>query len=109
MASQEPFSTSLGDICHGIDSLTDSDLRENAGLGLLLDWQLVNFLAKQEYQLVRQSFTWKDDEVLMVVKVVKDDTPYVVFVSRQSPISCMRTFVRKMRDGSVSFYPDKYA
>jgi hypothetical protein len=109
MVAQEPFGVSLADVVAGLEGMSEMDMREYAAVGLLLDWQMVNFLRKAGWTLCRQSFTWRDDEVLMVLKVLVDDTPYVVFVSRQSPIHCVRTFVRKMNEGSVPLYPDKFA
>ena len=109
MGAQEAFSVSLCKISDVVEDLGEADLLELAGLGSLLDWELVKFLAKSGWSLCRLSFTWKDEEVLLVVKVLVDDTPYVAFVSRQNPISCVRTLVRKMNAGDLAIYPDKYA
>lgn len=109
MARQEAFSQSLCEISDVVEQLTAQDQLEMAALGCLIDWELVKFLDRVGWSLVRQSFTWKDDEVLLVLKVMVDELPYVVFVTRSSPIHCMRTFVRKMKEGSITLYPDKYA
>jgi hypothetical protein len=62
-----------------------------------------------EWRLLRLSLSFKDDETLLVVKLLIDGTQYVVFVSRPSPMDCVRTFLRKFRDRTVALHLDKYA
>lgn len=108
MAGQAAFSVSLCDYSSTVSKLDSQDASEYAAFGLLVDWELVNFLGKAGYQLCRLSFTWKVDEVLMVVKLMKDDLPYVVFISRSSPTGCIRTLLRKLESDELNLYPDKY-
>ena len=108
MAAQEPVSVRLSDFSASVAGMSPEAVLETAALGSLLDWELVNFCADHGARLVRQSFTYKDDEVLMVIKAVRDDLPYVVFISRQSPRGCVSTFIRKAEAGTLNWYPDKY-
>lgn len=103
------FGVSLADCSEVVSNLSSDDRDEYAGLGALVDWELVKFMTRAGWSLLRLSFTYKADEVLLVVKVRVDDTQYVVFVTRESPISCMRTLVRKLREKTLALYPDKYA
>lgn len=109
MESPQNVNVSLFDVSPTTRKLSPEDSAEMAAFGMLVDWELGQLAGRQDWVLRRQSFTWKEDEVLLVVKVEVDELPYVVFVSRSSPISCMRTLVRKMRAGTLKMYPDKYA
>jgi hypothetical protein len=109
MSTNSPFEVPLIDLTPEVRAMTPPEQFELAAFGQLLDWRLTQFLGSEGWALVRLSFTWEEDQVLMVLKVRVADIPYVVFVSRQSPIGCVRTLVRKMRAGSVGLYPDKYS
>ena len=109
MSSPGSFSTSLSRVSEALHDLDEQSVSEMAGLGLLVDWELAKFFRRIDWVLVRQSFTFKEDEVLMVVKIIADQTPYVVFISRPSPIGCMRTLIRKMNEGTLQLFPDKFA
>lgn len=98
----------LSEVSEVASSLAPDDLVEMAALGSLVDWELVKFLGRSSWALLSLSFRWKEDEVLMVIKVRVDEAQYVVFVSRPSPMGCMRTLVRKMGSGTIPLYPDKY-
>lgn len=91
------------------EQLEPSVRLEMARFGLLVDWELVKLMSSKDWELVRLSFTWKDDEVLMVVKLISQGVPYVVFIGRQSPTHCMKTLVRKAREGTLMLYPDRFA
>lgn len=109
MSSDVKNGLSLVEVSEALVHMAVDDRDEMAALGLLLDWELVKFLERQGWSLLSLSFKWRDDEVLLVVKLLIDSTQYVGFVSRQSPISCVRTLVRKMRSKTLAFYPDKFA
>jgi len=93
----------------GISNLKAEDRDRAAAFGLMIDWKLVKLLADHEYELLRLSFTFKEDEVLMVTKVRQEGTQYVVFVSRRDPMGCMQTFVRRLTEDTLKIYPDRFA
>ena len=109
MAQQDRIVVELARYVDSVGKLDPGAVLEMAAFGALLDWEIVNFLADVGLELVRLSFTFKEEETLLVVKVREDGLPYVVFVSRPTPIACVRTFVRKVTNGDLSKYPDRYA
>lgn len=66
---------------------------------------LVNF----GLELTGMNFRQSEDEVLLVLKVVEDDLPYVVFLSGLSPRGCVVRLLLKLDRGTLRKYPDKYA
>lgn len=108
MQTPKNSTTKLAEVSKSAKILSTEDRLEMAAFGALIDWELVNLLGDEGWVMLSQSFRWRDDEVLMVVKMRIDQTQYVVFVSRQSPMDCVRTLVRKMRAGTVAMYPDKF-
>lgn len=109
MPNNDAFRTLLASFSTVTAKLSSEDLQEAAAMGSLVDWELVKLMSRADWELVRLSFTWKDDEVLMVLKVNVNEIPYVVFVSKESPTGCMRTLLRKFEEKTVALYPDKYA
>jgi hypothetical protein len=109
MSRQAPFQTSLVDFSEVVADSDSASVAEYAAMGLLVDWELVKFLDRLGWSLLRLSFSFKVDEVLLVVKIRVDDTQQVVFVSSSSPIGCIRTFVRRLRENTLTLYPDKFA
>lgn len=109
MSRRDFPTTSLADVSEAVPHMSEEDRNEMAGFGALVDWELVKLMSRAEWDLVSLSFKWRDDEVLLVGKVKMNGAQYVVFVSRSSPIDCVRTLVRKMRDGALALYPDKFA
>jgi len=103
------FAPKFTDVTTATKGMSQEDLQETAAYGSLVDWELVNFLGDHGLSLCRLSFTWRDDEVLLVVKVRRGDLPYVVFVSRPTPRACVRTFVKKVKDNTLALYPDRFA
>lgn len=109
MSDDRNSGTRLEHISESIQGMAASDRDEMAGFGLIVDWEIVKFFRRADWHLLSLSFRWKVDEVLMVVKFKAGETQYVAFVSRESPIYCMRTLVRKLRENTLAMYPDKYA
>lgn len=54
-------------------------------------------------------FRQEDGWTLMVLKVLQEDIPQVVFVSGSSATSCVRKLKKKLRDETIVFTKDKYA
>lgn len=50
----------------------------------------------------------QDRGTLLVLKVTKDDTPYVVFVSSTDTTHCMRKVRDQMRNGGLKLVPDRF-
>ena len=48
-------------------------------------------------------------EWLLVVKLLKDGVPYIVFVSSSTPTRSMRKLKDLLRNGGVKLNPDKFA
>lgn len=109
MVDPSGFGLKLASVSEALAGLADEHVHEMAGFGLLVDWELVKFCGRQGWELVSLSFRWKEEEVLLVLKVRIEEALYVGFVSRDSPISCVRTLVRKTRASSLALYPDKYS
>lgn len=108
--SQTPTNgPTLADVSEVVRDMGTADRDAAAGFGSIVDWELVKFLKRAGWSLLRLSFTWKDNEVLMVIKIRVDEAQYVVFVTRESPTHCMRTFLRKLRENAVALYPDRFA
>lgn len=109
MGTSPAFSTSLFSTSEAAAGLSEEARAEYVGLGILLDWELTKFLARAGWRLVRQSYTLKDDEVLLVIKILVAEVPYVVFISDTSPMGCMRRLVRKLGENTLALYPDKFS
>lgn len=107
--SDRPLRKKLLDFSEVVQDLGQDAVLEMAALGSLIDWELAKLLGRSGYHLVRQSFSLKDDETLLVLKVRIDDALWVAFVTRNTPIDCMATLCRKLSEGSIKFYPDKYS
>lgn len=54
------------------------------------------------------SFRQRGTRCTLAVKAIYDDAQRVAFVTGRTPMDCMRIFVRKWHQGTVSWYLDKY-
>lgn len=66
-------------------------------------------LAKYGAVCTGYSFREKLQGTLMVLKVVKEENPYVVFVNGSTPTGCIRILRRQLREGELRLVPDQYA
>ena len=55
------------------------------------------------------SFSQKANGWLLVVRLVQDGTPSVVYVNKVYPSDCVRKLHEKWIAGTLSFFPDRYA
>lgn len=109
MSDPQSAAKPLASYSEVVADLPSADRDEMAALGLLLDWELAKFLSRAGMTLVSQSFKCSKDDTLMVVKVLAGEAQYVVFVTRRTPMDCVRTFVRKLDSSALALYPDKFA
>jgi len=60
-------------------------------------------------QATGHTFRQSDFDCVLVVKLLRDGTPQVAFVTSRDTISCMRKLRDLLRKGSLRTYPDKFA
>ena len=56
------------------------------------------------HNLKFQGWSW-----MLVLKLAKDNTPYVVFLSHETPLSCMVEAINKTKAGALKLTVDQYA
>jgi hypothetical protein len=55
------------------------------------------------------SFSQKSNGWLLTVRLIRDGQPQVVFINRLYPSDCVSKLRKKWLDGTLSFFPDRYA
>lgn len=85
--------------------LTKGDVEIWAKWHLLLDQIL------KPYGLTYRGESFKDQgwSTLLVVKLARDVTPLVVFVTERGATGCMRVFLRQLEENRLELREDKFA
>lgn len=76
---------------------------------LLWETRAWAYFVKCGAELVGYSVRHKEDEWLLVSRAILDGTQVVAFMSGSTTTSCMRKMLRRLEEGTVKFYPDKFA
>lgn len=54
------------------------------------------------------NFRQSPDDTLLILKLTKEDLPYVVFVGSSDPTHCMSKLKRQLRAGDIRLLVDQY-
>ena len=73
------------------------------------DYLKVNLLEQQGLAWRGESYKNQGWAVLMVLKVAKGSTPYVVFITEQNTRACMGRAIKMCEEGTLDLREDKYA
>ena len=87
----------------------DNDLAEELAVEHLFCSYILNFLEHHGLGYRGQSIKYQGWSTLLVLKVVKDDLPYVGFFTERTTTRCMGLAVRKIGEGTVNWQKDKFA
>lgn len=71
--------------------------------------QIVNILEELGYYYRGESWKNQGWSTLLVLKVVLDGVPLVVFYTERDPTACMRGALRNLAAGTVAWRDDKFA
>lgn len=69
---------------------------------------LVNLAEADGWTYDGQSFTKKEPMSTLVVRGTHGNIPHVAFTSGRTATECMRSFLRKMREGWLEWSVDRY-
>ena len=69
---------------------------------------LVNLAEHDGWQYDGHSYKNGNPMGCLVVKATIEGTPYVVFTSGRTAISCIRIFLRKLSEGLLEWQPDRF-
>lgn len=89
---------------------TDHRIVSSLWLDLHIWWEMHLYadLANLELELTGWSVRELADGVRMVIKVRKEDIPYVVFFHSKDTTGCIRKARNDMRNGGLKLVPDRY-
>lgn len=82
--------------------------REDVRTWFLFHEYSVNLLADEGLVIRGTSFKDRGWSHLLVVKVAREGIPLVGFFTERSPTTCMRAFLKMLRDGRVEWREDKF-
>lgn len=82
-----------------------------AGAAAVVIWHFGGwaYLAKNGADLRGWSLSHRQKEWLLCVRATVDELPVVAFMSSSSTTGCFRKMLERLDDGSIRFYPDKFA
>lgn len=75
---------------------------------VLWEYGLWAYMSKLGLELRGYSFTSREDEWLMVLKVTEGDIPKVAFLTALTPAGCMRRAWIRFERGTLELREDKY-
>lgn len=105
----EVIKTDADNILTTYDSAFGTGRFENGGYLVVWDALGWGFVAKNGGELLGWTLRHKYDEWLMVVKVVVEGAQLVGFMSASTTIGCAKKLLDRLEQGSMKFYPDKFA
>lgn len=90
---------------------TDSRIVDSTWIDAVLWFFLHSYadLAQIGAEVRGFSFRLDKEECLLVLKILREGIPEVVFLSSVTPTRCMQKLRRRLREGDVKFFVDKYA
>lgn len=89
---------------------SDSRLVSSLWLDVHIWWDLHLYADLAEHAIVLDGWTVREEPhgTLLVLKVTREDIPYVVFMSSKDTTGCMRRVREELRNGGLKLFPDKY-
>lgn len=90
-------------------TLEDKKTRSRAAAGHALDLGIPSTLERQGIELTGLTLKYRGYDVLLILKVIRDDQPQVTFVGSDSAINCLTKAVREAVAGRLTWRADRYA